>query len=162
MISRKKILCMVKAANRSYKSWPGRLTVAEAALKLQEQGLTCALTGTPLTDENISLDHIRPKSDPLCSNTIQNIQFVTLEANRFKMDRPQWAIKILLADENMLYCGKCDKVKLRDEFSRDKQQASGRAGHCKECRREYQRGYMRTYYAKKKGVNSNRYEQELL
>lgn len=50
---------------------------------LKKQKLICPISGIKLTNENISLDHIIPKSKG-GRNTLDNIQFVTIDVNQAK------------------------------------------------------------------------------
>lgn len=59
------------------------LTMSVLLRKLKQQDHKCALTGADLTPDNVSLDHRIPVSKG-GSNTIDNIQLVTHEANRAK------------------------------------------------------------------------------
>jgi 5-methylcytosine-specific restriction endonuclease McrA len=70
-----------KAANKRYKS--PTITALDLWKIAKKQKLICALTGVRLTSENISVDHILPKSLG-GENVFSNIRLVTKSANSAK------------------------------------------------------------------------------
>jgi hypothetical protein len=64
---------------------------------LKRQRMLCALTGRMLNRDNISLDHIVPLSKG-GSNEPNNLRFVHIDSNTFKMDMDDMALLELATD----------------------------------------------------------------
>jgi 5-methylcytosine-specific restriction endonuclease McrA len=61
----------------------GKITAFDLWKIAKKQRLICPLTGEKLTNKNISVDHILPKSNG-GTNEISNIRLIILQANRAK------------------------------------------------------------------------------
>jgi hypothetical protein len=59
------------------------VNVMSLFLLLQAQGCRCALSGRPLTPENVVLDHVNPFSESN-DHSLENVQLVVQEANQAK------------------------------------------------------------------------------
>lgn len=77
-----------------------RTSVKEIRELLNTQGKICALTGDKLTPSNVAADHIIPVSRG-GPHTVDNIQLVTIDANRLK--------STLTMDELLALCTKVVK-----------------------------------------------------